>query len=72
MEQLNSFILQYISQDTLDIILSVIVKGTQTDIKSLAQFNDILKNLDKSATMTLLVKRGDSQTFVTIKGSSDK
>jgi serine protease Do len=55
-----------------DIILSVIVKGTQTDIKSLAQFNDILKNLDKSATMTLLVKRGDSQTFVTIKGSSDK
>jgi hypothetical protein len=31
-----------------------------------------LKGLDKSATMTLLVKRGDSQTFVTIKGTSDK
>jgi serine protease Do len=55
-----------------DIILSAIVKGTQTDIKSLSQFNDILKGLDKSATMTLLVKRGDSQTFVTIKGTSDK
>ena len=55
-----------------DIILSVIVKGTQTDIKSLSQFNDILKGLDKNAAMTLLVKRGDSQTFITIKGLSDK
>ena len=36
------------------------------------RFNDILKGLDKSAAMTLLVKRGDAQTFVTIKGSSDK
>jgi serine protease Do len=55
-----------------DIILSVIVKGTQSDIKTLSQFNDILKGLDKSATMTLLVKRGDSQTFITMKGGSDK
>ncbi len=55
-----------------DIILSVIVKGTQTDIKSLSQFNDILKGLDKNSAMTLLVKRGDSQTFITIKGLSDK
>ena len=55
-----------------DIILSAIVKGTQVDIKSLSQFNDIVKGLDKSATMTLLVKRGDSQTFITIKGPSDK
>ncbi len=55
-----------------DIILSAIVKGTQVDIKSLSQFNDILKGLDKNVSMTLLVKRGDSQTFVTIKGSSDK
>jgi serine protease Do len=55
-----------------DIILSAIIKGSQTDIKSLTQFNDILKGLDKNATMTLLVKRGDSQTFVTIKGAADK
>jgi len=55
-----------------DIILSAIVKGTQIDIKSLSQFNDIVKGLEKSASMTLLVKRGDSQTFVTIKGPSDK
>ncbi|MDP2826628.1 MAG: DegQ family serine endoprotease [Sulfuritalea sp.] len=55
-----------------DIILSAMVKGSQTDIKSLSQFNDLLQGLDKSATMTLLVKRGDSQTFITIKGLSDK
>jgi serine protease Do len=55
-----------------DIILSAIVKGTQIDIKSLSQFNDIVKGLEKSGTMTLLVKRGDSQTFITIKGPSDK
>jgi len=55
-----------------DIILSVIVKGNQTDVKSLAQFNDLLQGVDKSATITLLVRRGDSQTFITIKGLSDK
>ncbi|NJD34953.1 MAG: DegQ family serine endoprotease [Betaproteobacteria bacterium] len=55
-----------------DIILSAIAKGSQVDIKSLSQFNDILKGLEKGATLTLLVKRGDSQTFITIKGPSDK
>jgi len=55
-----------------DIILSLIAKGTQTDIKSLSQLNDLLQGFDKSATITLLVKRGDSQTFITIKGLSDK
>ncbi|MDP2135184.1 MAG: DegQ family serine endoprotease [Sulfuritalea sp.] len=55
-----------------DIILSAIVKGSQSDIKSLSQFNDLLQGLDKNATMTLLVKRGESQTFITIKGLSDK
>jgi len=28
--------------------------------------------VDKNATITLLVRRGDSQTFITIKGLSDK
>jgi len=55
-----------------DIILSAIIKGSQSDIKSLSQFNDLLQALDKNATMTLLVKRGESQTFITIKGLSDK
>ena len=55
-----------------DIILSAIIRGSQSDIKSLSQFNDLLQGLDKAATMTLLVKRGESQTFITIKGLSDK
>ncbi len=55
-----------------DVILSVIIKGGQTDVKSLAQFNDLLQGVDKSATVTLLVRRGDSQTFITIKGLPDK
>ncbi len=57
---------------TGDIILAVILKGAQTDVKSLSQFNDLLQGVDKSATVTLLVRRGDSQTFITIKGLSDK
>ncbi|MCM2308068.1 MAG: DegQ family serine endoprotease [Sulfuritalea sp.] len=55
-----------------DVILSAIVKGSQTDIKSLAQFNDMLQGVEKGGTMTLLVRRGDSQTFITLKGPSDK
>jgi len=55
-----------------DIILSLIAKGSQTDVKSLSQFNDLLQGFDKSATITLLVRRGDAQTFITIKGLSDK
>ncbi len=55
-----------------DIILSVIVKGRQADVKSIRQFNDLLQGVDKSAPITLLVRRGSSQTFVTIKGVSDK
>lgn len=55
-----------------DVILSVIRKGSQVDVTSVAQFNEMLRGLDKSATITLLVRRGDSQTFVTIKGMDDK
>ena len=55
-----------------DIILSLISKGAQTDIKSLSQFNELLQGFEKSATITLLVRRGDAQTFITIKGVTDK
>ena len=55
-----------------DIILALIVKGSQTELKSVAQFNDLLQGIDKGATITLLVKRGSAQTFITIKGLADK
>ena len=55
-----------------DLILAVMHKGIQTEVKSVEQFNGLLGKIDKSATLTLLVKRGDAQVFVTIKGVSDK
>lgn len=54
-----------------DIILSLIDKGTQTDVKSVDQFNGLIAKIDKASTITLLVRRGDGQTFITIKGASD-
>ena len=55
-----------------DVILAVILKGGQTEAKSVAQFNELIQAAEKNATITLLVRRGDSQTFITIKGASDK
>lgn len=55
-----------------DVILALIQKGVQTEIRSVEQFNGQLAKLDKEAIVTLLVKRGDSQTFVTIKGTPEK
>ncbi len=51
-----------------DIILSLISKGANTEIKSIDQFNQLLAQLDKNASVTLLIRRGEMQTFVTIKG----
>ncbi|MGE5466822.1 MAG: DegQ family serine endoprotease [Ignavibacteria bacterium] len=55
-----------------DIILALIDKGVQTEVKSVEQFNGLISKIDKSATITLLVRRGDGQTFLTIKGAGDK
>ena len=54
-----------------DVILAVIAKGQQTEIRSVEQFNKLIGQIDKGATITLRVLRGDSQTFVSIKGHSD-
>ncbi len=55
-----------------DVILAVVHKGTSTDAKSVDQFNKLLSQFDKSATITLLVKRGEQQTYITLKGNGDK
>jgi serine protease Do len=55
-----------------DVILALIQKGVQTEVKTVEQFNSLLAKTEKDANVTLLVKRGDSQTFVTIKGMQDK
>ena len=54
-----------------DIILAAVVKGSNAEAKTVDQFNKLLSQFDKSATITLLVKRGEQQTYITIKGSGD-
>ncbi|MBE0616125.1 MAG: DegQ family serine endoprotease [Burkholderiales bacterium] len=55
-----------------DIILALIHKGINTEATSVAQFNKALNAIDKSVTITLHVRRGENQSFVTIKGTKDK
>lgn len=55
-----------------DIILALIARGESSEIRSVDQFNRLLAQFDKMATITLLVKRGELQTFITIKGLPEK
>ncbi len=55
-----------------DILLSVITKNGPVELKSVTQFNEVLTRIDKASPVTMLVRRGDAQTFVTIKGVSEK
>jgi serine protease Do len=51
-----------------DIIIAIISKGATTEIKTAEQLNKLLAHFDKGSNVTLLVRRGEMQTFVTIKG----
>ena len=55
-----------------DVILALIQRGVQTEVRSVDQFNSLLAKQDKAGSVTLLVRRGDAQTFVTLKGLQDK
>jgi len=55
-----------------DVILALIHKGINTEAKSAAQFNKALNAIDKSVTITLHVRRGENQSFVTIRGQNEK
>ncbi len=55
-----------------DVILAVVHKGPNTEAKSVDQFNKLLSQFEKSATITLLVRRGEQQTYITLKGVGDK
>ncbi|MDR2239484.1 MAG: DegQ family serine endoprotease [Zoogloeaceae bacterium] len=55
-----------------DIILAIAYKGINTEVKTVEQFNKLLSQIDKSATFTLLVKREEQQTYIILKGMSDK
>ena len=55
-----------------DVLLTVVHKGQHTELKSVEQFNRLLANLDKSAVITLQVRRGENTAFVTVAGFADK
>ncbi|MQY50877.1 DegQ family serine endoprotease [Rhodocyclus gracilis] len=50
-----------------DVLLAVIARGVVTELKSVEQFNKLLVQTDRSASVSLLVRRGDMQTFINIK-----
>ncbi|MDR0736012.1 MAG: DegQ family serine endoprotease [Zoogloeaceae bacterium] len=54
-----------------DIILALIDKGARHEIRGVEQFNKLLAPFGKSANVTLLVRRGDQQVFITVKGIND-
>ena len=43
-------------------------KGVTTDLKNADHFNKLLAKLEKSATLTLQIRRGGINVFATIKG----
>ena len=51
-----------------DIIIAVISKGATTELKSVEQFSKLLQQFEKGSNVTLLIRRGELQTFITIKG----
>jgi serine protease Do len=51
-----------------DIVIAVISKGATTEVKTVDQLNKLLAQFEKGSNVTLLIRRGDMQTFVTIKG----
>ena len=54
-----------------DIVIAVIAKGATTEVRTVDQFNKLLAQFDKGSNVTLLIRRGDMQTFVTLKGLND-
>ena len=53
-----------------DVILAIIQKGVPAEAKSAAQVNDILAKLDKGASVTLQVRRGDNSFYTTLTPSN--
>ena len=50
-----------------DVIIAIVRNGVTTEAKSAAQVNEALSKVEKGASVTLQVKRGDQQFFSTLK-----
>ena len=55
-----------------DVLLTLVHRGQQTELKTVEQLKKVLGGLEKSATITLHVRRGESAAFVTVSGLADK
>ena len=55
---------------TGDVITALTNRGQTTEITSAEQLNKLLTQLDRNVTMTLHVRRGESNLFVTIRGET--
>ena len=53
-----------------DLITAVTSKGHTVEVRSVEQFTKLLAQLDRNSTMTLHVRRGESNLFVTVKGEN--
>jgi serine protease Do len=51
-----------------DVVIALISKGATSEVKTVEQFNKLLLQFEKGSSVTLLIRRGEMQTFVTIKG----
>src|SRR5438128_5298729 len=51
-----------------DVITAVTSKGQTTEVRSMEQFNKLLAQVERNTTLTLHVRRGESNLFVTVKG----
>ncbi|MDH4191095.1 MAG: DegQ family serine endoprotease [Betaproteobacteria bacterium] len=55
-----------------DVLLTLVHKGQHSDLRTVEQLNKLLAGLDKTAVITLHVRRGENSAFVTISGLADK
>ena len=55
-----------------DIITAVTARGQTTEIRGADQFNKYVNSLDRATTVTLHIKRGESNLFVTIRGEGGR
>jgi serine protease Do len=50
-----------------DVIIAIVRSGVTTEAKTAAQVNDVLSKVEKGASVTLQMKRGEQQFFATVR-----
>lgn len=55
-----------------DVITAITGRGQTTEIKAAEQFNKLVNALDRATTVTLHIRRGEGNLFVTIRGDSGR